>query len=120
MGIDLTLLRVVIIDEEAGYGYAHTMIDLFRRRELFDEIRLLPTTPAPVDFNSYTAIDAEGEQRYGKTTVDPYGDPLQCVKAGDLYTLAEHEGAQDTQDNRAAWAYLGALPLDTLIALYWH
>ena len=122
MGIDLTLMRVKAFDvgTPTEWGYAHTMIDLNSRRELFSAVESLPTHPAPRKLNTYRMPTLDGEPSYGYTPETPYGLPIRCVTAGNLATLQEHAQVLDDTDNQAAWAYLKELEPDTLIALYWH
>lgn len=129
MGVDCTLLPAVIC-EEAGCGFAHTMLPLERRQGLWPKLRAIP--PLPIDvteirFSTYLATiesgEHEGEPRYGRVTDTPYGDPLRFARAADLArVLAEHnlEPDEEHYTNEAVAAYLRCLPADAPVGLWWH
>lgn len=94
-------------------------IRLERRSELFAEIqRLGQPMDAPVW--CHHARRPDGEKEYGLLAKDPYGDPLAMVRVRDLLPLAEHDEVQDAFLNRAAWAWLAAMPPDAPLVLYWN
>ena len=117
MGLDLRLLP---FDAEGSIKFAHTVLDVWRRSELWDAIDALPQRAAPEDFSSFVATAADGDLRYGVMDVDAYGEPLMTTTAGDLSTLWLHPGVRDNNKNRAIWDYLAALPPETRVALDWH
>ncbi len=57
---------------------------------------------------------------YGLTTEDAFGQPLRWVFADALAELRLLEDVSTVAHNRAVWAYLGALPPDARVVLYWH
>ena len=116
MGVDLTLLPLLAKD----YWVSHDVIQTERRRELWDPIMQLPAKPIPYPLVCYLARSEEGEPCYGKRSDDPYGGALSYTTAGDLYSLREHEGVRDNEKNRAVWAWLGEMPRNWPIVLYWH
>lgn len=123
MGVDLTLLVVTGTRE---FGFSHTLLQLERRRELWDpiaEIEKAHGQPAPTNFASYVARIPDGEWKdesgYGKVEKTPYGDPVRMVPASALLALRDHRGVKDNPANRATWAYLAELPGATWIALWW-
>ncbi len=144
MGVDLHLLPFE--SDHPGNRFSHSVLNCWRRRELWDEISKLPSVPIDPEmpqktrkdfkdeadgkkkplrsernaFYSFLATGKDGEHCYGETTHDPYGSPLRYVFVVDLMKVREHEGVTDNARNRAIWAYLAELPGDTKVALYWH
>lgn len=114
MGLDLQLLPFLNCD----YPASHTVLPVFRRRDLFEAIGF-DGTIVPAHFTCYLARGADGEACYGKCTVDQYGKPLRWVTAGHLCTFAGHVDVNDNADNRATWAYLAALEPGHRVALFW-
>lgn len=115
MGRDLTLL--VVTAWNMDHGFAHTLLDCWRRSELWDEIDAVEKRVGrnvPVHFTTYLA------RLPGKVDKTPYGKPLLMVPASELFDLATNKGVTDNPTNRAVWAYLAAVPGDTWIALWWH
>lgn len=123
MGVDLSLLPFDC-DHGTSFSFSHTLLELERRRELWDPIYSMETEsgePAPENFTSYRGDPgADGEHGYGKTTKTPYGDRIRFVSAFLLCKLKDHEAVRDNWKNRAIWAYLAELPPETKVALYWH
>jgi hypothetical protein len=120
MGIDLLLLPIHPTDNTRAF--AHTTLEVQRRHELLSLIRTLPSQPVPPFLE--TLVSMAGPQELeawvqGDTQTDSYGDPLRCVRAEDLWLLANHPAVEDNFVNRATWAYLVQLPEDMLIAIYW-
>jgi hypothetical protein len=141
MGLDLALLPFE--SDSPSIVFSHSILNCWRRRELFDVIGKLPSVPINPEmegktrkdveaedkakkrplstrFTSYLATLPNGESGYGETTHDPYGSPLRYTLAGDLVKVGKHDGVTDNARNRAVWAYLAELPPDTKVALYWH
>jgi hypothetical protein len=115
-------LRLLPFDSPPGYGLAwsHTILSCDRTAVL-GQIRKIRGKPVPLCFESFVGqIQKSGEHRYGLTLVDPYGDPMRCVKVSQLLNLARSRGVTGSQVNRAVWAYLAHLDLATMVALYWH
>lgn len=128
MGVDLKLLELTTYGA-GGSGYAHTMLAMDRRRELWGpivEIEKAGGRDVPEGFTSYLHRPEGGECKacgmstgYGVITEDSYGDRVKSVLAADLVAKIKPD-AEWTPRNRAIWAYLGALPEGTRIVLYWH
>lgn len=120
MGVDLALLP---FDGELSddVAFSHTVLDCFRRRELWEHIEALPDEPVPARFDTYLSHDDAWDEgtHYGNTQRTPYDTPVRCVRVADLLPLRHHQGVQDNPKNRAVWAYLAELPPDTRVALYW-
>lgn len=135
MGLDLSLLPLQT-DPDMDWGFSHTILDLWRCRDLFDKIGELDVIERP-DFKFLCYLSRhpeaeegkycglEGEHCYGELTETPYGDPLTWTKAGALASVMEDYYQNTEDDNRprinlAAIAYLRLLDPDTPVALYWH
>ena len=125
MSSDLTLLVVTSLTRERGV--AHTLLPLVRRRELWDVVLDIVKEhgqPIPADFSTHFARIPDGSMKdeccYGRVSKDCYDTLLRTVEVRYLVGLREHEGVTDNTTNRATWAYLAALPGETMIALWWH
>jgi hypothetical protein len=116
MGLDL---KLVVIEDCGPCAYGPTVIDVWRRHELFDELMKIKDHPTPENFTTYLGRTDDGEYTYGKVTETPYGEHLTYVLAYELHQYRDHVGVTDNHYNRAAWAYLAQLPPETKIALYW-
>lgn len=112
MGLDLKLL---VLD---GDDFSHTVMPLDRQYTLFDCWRCLKGTPVPSNFTCYMGRTPDGERAYGGCTVDPYGESLTMVSAGDLVRAGQALEFYSAK-NTATIAYLNALQPETLVALYW-
>lgn len=106
-----------------SYLLAYTRIALDRNYEIFGQIANIrgvkarvvcdpKPIPATVKFKWYSD---EGLQ---ERNYDAYGDPLKFVYAHELskVNLDSDAGAW----NKAAFAFVRALPPDTIIVLWWH
>lgn len=124
MGLDLMMFPVHGARTGNALWLGRTALDCCRRSDLFDAICKLPIEPLSrfIEFHCYRGDErsADGEPKYGRATKDPYGQKLTHVRAVDLSALAQHPGVLDNQENRAAWAYLQALPQDVPVILYWY
>lgn len=119
MGIDLILLPVDYLGQ--NWGFSHSLLSVDRSSDLFDEIRKLPSFDVPEKFSSYTSRDDKYEEpHYGNTIEDCYGEKIKFVEAKKLLSLKDHPHIKDSHKNSAIWAYLGKLPGDMKIALFWH
>lgn len=118
MGVDLFLLPF----EPSGEGtYAYTVLEVERRRLLWESIKAIPSYPVPDRFMTLVSI-AQTEERdwvHGNTQQDSYEQPIRWVYAKDLKRLHGHEAVEDNHRNQAVWAYLNALPDDMPVALVW-
>lgn len=123
MGLDLSLLVV-----SNNGQFAHTILRCTERSELFDDmlgwvarnVINLDVRPVADGFCSYLA-SADGNTEYGEMRTDKYGEPLLTIPARALYAAyREHVGITEDAYNRAIWAFLGALPPATRIALHWE
>ena len=122
MGVDLRLLP---FDHDApGLTYSHTVLDCERCGALYDAIGDIATQHGenvPDGFSSYMSYDPACEcSVYGPTPKDAYDSPLITLRAYQLLALRSHEGVIGDWRNLAVWAYLGALPPETRVALFWH
>jgi hypothetical protein len=65
-----------------------------------------------VDFD----VDVYEDEGIRSTRKDAYGTPLRCVTAGELAAV----NTEDTSAwNKAAFAFIRALPPETLVVVYW-
>jgi len=115
MGVDLRLLPFDVDHE--GLCFSHTILSCDRDYDLWKSIESIPEHPVPVSFTSFLGERKDGETIYGYTKIDPYGKPIHYVLAGDLSNI---DYAIPSRKNKAIWAYIGVLPPDTKVALYWH
>ncbi|XXX79227.1 hypothetical protein WMF30_10675 [Sorangium sp. So ce134] len=90
------------------------------RRDLPDLLEALPARDVPRHFRCRLARTDDGEHAvFGEVTEDSYGGPLRWVRAGDLAELAGHPQVTAAPRNRAAFAYVAALPPDWPVVLFW-
>lgn len=118
----------------ANINFAHSMLSLERRRELWPLIDDISKLEMPKEFReSFTSYvsrvpdgSKEGENCYGGVTEDCYGTDLQWVEAGLLSQVLSdfnkdiEEEKYLPKQNVAAAAYLAGLDSDTPVGLYWH
>ena len=117
MGVDLRLLPLLGQD----YWVSHDMLSFERRYKLWDAIRKIESHQIPQPLHCYLAQSADGEgPSYGDVSLDPYGDHLRWVHAGDLAGLRQLECASDDWKNRAVFAYLDEMPKSHKIVLWWY
>ena len=112
MGLDLTFLPFY----GGNADFAHTALDCVREADLFDAVDAIAKEKGrdvPDVFESPVSRHKGKPTHYGPTTKDAYGDPMKYVTAGDLRALK-------SKPNRAALAYLKALPKAAKVAIYWH
>lgn len=123
MGIDLTLL-VVDGNLSPTSAFARTAIEFGRNYDAFAAIKGIakPHERRDLILTSYRSRvpdgSMKGESCYGIVRETPYGEPLTYVYASDFCKAMRTVDQWDQQ--RAAVAYLDELPVETLIALYWH
>ena len=123
MGIDCTLLPAAAHD---GWGFAHTVLPLERRSDLWPRLRAVEPLPLDVrliHFTSYLGRSPSGEHAYGRMAEDAYGEQLRFYAAGDLARVISEFDRHPTAAaplNAAAAAYLGCLPAESPVAAYWH
>ena len=115
---NLTLMPVVMLDEEIGHCYSQTTLPLGGQTSLLAKIKDIEVTQVPCLFNSYFGEGDGGSKHYGNTSKNGCGRPLECVTAGQLCALYGED--DENYYNRPAWAYLRELKPETLVALYWH
>lgn len=120
MGLDLTLVPFDSYSGESMH-FSHTVLICKRRSALFESILAIPKQHiVPKTFMSDASQDdAYEEPHYGTTPESPDREGLTYVFAQDLVALANHAGVKDSWKNQAIWAYLGCLPPDCKVALYW-
>lgn len=122
MGLDLKLLPLRHLDNMGGteWGYSHDVLSLHRDSELFDDIARIPSCEIGPGANvtSYVGGESDGNTCYGPLVVNPYGDPVEHVSAGDLAeVMARHE--REGESNAPARAYVQNLPPGQRVALWW-
>ena len=119
MGVDLRLLP---LDYEGdACSYSHTVLSCDRRRDLWAVINKFKTKPVPEYFTSFLGREGDdGDYHYGQTHKNPYGSEIGTITVKQLRKCVDHEGVQESQKNRAIWAYLACLNPKTRIALFWH
>ena len=108
MGIELSLCPV-----EKGLPYSFTRITLNRRTELFMDIKELPSEYDP-QITAYI-----GEEGKFVAVKDTEKASERTVTIAQLLTLRDHDGVQDNDENRAAWAYLSARDPSLRVLLHW-
>lgn len=116
MGIDLTLIPIDHESDTLNFGY--TILQVERRRVLWDSIRRLPHSPLPVNFRTLSEYQFKPVE--GGEYCDAYGCALRCVWVHELMKLQDEAEVRDNWQNRAIWAYLGQLPPHFKVVLYWH
>lgn len=120
MAVDLFLLPMTA--DFGNSAFAHTTLEVERKRELWPLICSLPSQPVPPQFETLVSIEGPEELdnwMQGNTQTDAYEKPLVCVFAADLKPLACHPLIRDSYVNRAVWAYLAELPDSLRVAVYW-
>lgn len=106
-----------------GYAYSFSMLHLHQDRVLFESIRRVGEghwTPVPEGFGSYKGTTGAGEAGYGDTPNGGDGDPLRCLPAGVLYHAWKRRRQHASNANKAAGAWLAALPPEQRVAVYWE
>lgn len=122
MGVDLKLLVFTFPHYDPPNDVAYTVLSLERVRLLFKEIRemeKLKGKVVPVGFRSYFKNAGCPKPKWGKTLVTNYGQPVSSLTVGELMSFARHPDVLICPSNRAAWAYLGRLPSEIRVALWW-
>lgn len=102
-----------------GDMLATTTLDLDRDYRLFEKLPGYTRDghdggPAPVVDFSVGVYRDDGLKR---TREDAYGDPLRQVTAGEL---AKVDTSETSAWNQAAFAFVRALPPETIVVVYWH
>jgi hypothetical protein len=88
--------------------------------DLRDDIEHIRTKDVPRGFSCPFARTEDDEHTiYGEVEDDAYGDPLKWAAAGELAKLAGHPQVACWPRNKAAFAYVAALPADWPVVLYW-
>lgn len=132
MGIDLRLYPVEC--DQPGLVFSHTILDVPRWYELYEEIRaIMPVYANGSGRDCLTAFassckTAQEDRGYGYIERDAYGEPLRAVMSDDLYRVMSSIVDRNFMTNGAMWirrcgavaAYLHALPSQTKVFLYWH
>lgn len=130
MGLDLYMLPVDG-DLPPKLFFAHNILSIDRNAIIGDirDVAKKHAVKIPQPVSCFIGTGKDGESKYGQATEDPYGDPLAFVLAKHLKPLAWKVGVPDAEmvedgyksrKNRAAFAYVTALPDDYKIVLYWH
>jgi hypothetical protein len=122
MSLELSLLVFDAAESSlSSLAIANTMIEVIPDERLAKRLFALESDhgrAVPARFQTYTARDGD-EPHYGNTQATPYGEPLRWLTATELV-----DGIASIREglalNRAAWAYLRALPVGYGVALYWH
>lgn len=108
MGVDLTLMPILAED----FWSCHDVLELPRNYDAFDTIRAIDPQEVPGVVNTY-----RGEEGFGPTKTNPYGQPLTWLPAGPLaLILADVDGWK----YQAAAAWLAKMPEGWPVVLYWH
>lgn len=111
MGLDLTVCPTPYVNEGGGYLLS-TRIDLHRDYELFNQIKALPSLKGWLPVRWYE------DDGLKERTTDPYGNDLKYTTASEFAAVDVPDDATDW--NRAAIAFLAALPPETRVYLWWH
>ena len=118
MGVDLSLLPFE--HEEEQVAFTHSVLKCARSRNLAKEISRLDASSVPSRFSTHISRnDDYPVTHHGNTQKDAYGQDLKYVFAEELTQFSDHEHVRDNARNRAVWAYLGEIPKDTKVALFW-
>jgi hypothetical protein len=88
-------------------------------RDLPERLKSLPSRHVPRHFCCRLGRSETGEHAYREVSEDEYGYPLRWARAADLAQLAQHPQVMASPRNRAAWAYVGALPAGWPVVLFW-
>ena len=115
MGVDVTFLPIE--HESEDLCYSHTLLPLWRRRELWPLLDDLLPKNLDRAISCYVGRDDDGELCYGELLEDCYGRPLTYLTVAQLLTV---DRSLVNDGNKAIWAYLGELPPETKIVIYWH
>lgn len=114
MSLRLTLLPFV----ENNQPYSFQMLSIEPLGDLLDIIYCLEKNlgrDVPIGFKSYTSREGDPEPHYGVTETTPYGEKLQAITAGQLWSVMDHP-----QFLQPTSLYVSAMHPSTLVALYWH
>ena len=113
-------LRLLPFDGDAhDIVYSHTVLSCAASSRLVCRRAGAPTWPVPPRFVAFCAVE-DGENALGSRVTTPHGKPLTYALAGALAPLVTHPDVEDSDTNRAIWAYLGCLDPQTKVALFWH
>ena len=96
---------LLFVPRVAGGSVGDTVLEVTYAPDLCTQIS---RRARPIDDPRYTACIDAGDC-----------EESQMVQARDVAGLADHPDVQGHPLNRAAWAYLSALPPDTTIGLCW-
>ena len=111
MGIDLTL-KVIQYESQSPW-LTHNNVYLDRDYGIQEAVQKLDAFPVPRGAVLHYTDDGLHER-----ATDPYGDPLRFMHACQLAKLALPADASEW--NKAAFAWIKALPETTPIVLWWH
>lgn len=111
MGIDLTLAPVPWHESMTPW-LLHDRCILDRQGDLLDTIRKIEAQPVPGG-----VVQWYGDDGIQRRPDDPYGSPLKFARAWQFRNCPT---SGLTQRNRAAMAWIGALPTETPVVLWWH
>lgn len=119
MGLNLKLLPIEC--DRPELRYSHTVLQAARAADIESELehRGIRAIRLPSALSCFLAYGDNGEHAYGDITEDAFGKPLTCVSVGELMQLAFEPFVTAVQQNRATWSYLGELPTEMRVALYW-
>ena len=121
MSVDLTLILSSELHDTMAWAPVRSVLMLPPSHNLYDRVvEEVETWPLPQG----VAVEVDNAER----SMDPYGTPLRWCHAGDLYlhlnARVRKERCQPGLPVRprlaAAIEYLGTLPHDNVIILYWH
>lgn len=126
MGLDLCFYVVANGDNPGNSWYPTAKLDTDRDYSLYDAIKELSKETLPlvgIKFSCDNGDDRrpDGERKYGRATVDSYGDRLTYTTAGILSSLCYPDFIWSLSEvNQATLAYLRTLPSNWIVVLYWH
>ena len=124
MGLDLTLIPAYSEDPNNNF-FSHDLISLDRDSDLFDEILSLQNEFGRHiklgGINTYIGSNDGGEPAYGLTERTKYGEVIQSVPAGRLYScIHRFPEVSLGWKNLAAMGFLANCPAELPIYLYWQ
>jgi len=111
MGVDLAVAFDEYFNFEGSLRLAYSRLDLTRDRALWEILKEMEERPFDQPIQWYYEEGIKDENQ------NAYGGPLTYLTAGELKRI-------DIKDlspwNKAVFRFIGALPDDTKVLLYWH
>ena len=123
MGLDLSLLPIESDIPSIKLCFSHSILSCERDRNLFEFIiNCKNKFDVPEYFKCHLSRDEEtGETKYDTLTHDAYGEKIKSINADDLQNIFYTFGNRNELHfrNICIQKYLGELPSNTKIVLYW-